>query len=101
LHGEEARGESALIEIRVRRQGTEPDRWQLLIARGRCHASRQSLGEPDSEITFGGADFLRFSAGQVSSTDLFRARRISVDGSLVLAARLPSMFRLDSGADSD
>jgi hypothetical protein len=90
---EQAAGERALIEVRVRhRRRGHPDRRQLVVARGRCTVRRGDLGPPDSTVSFEPADFLRFVAGQRGARELFFARRISVDGSLLLAAELPSMF---------
>jgi putative sterol carrier protein len=86
--------ERALIEIRVRdeRRG-RPDRRQLLIARGRCRVSRHGLGEPDTVVGFDPVSFLRFVAGQASARELFLSGALSVDGSLLVAAELPSFFR--------
>lgn len=87
-------GEATLIEIRVRdRRGDRLERRQLLIARGRCTVTRHDLGEPDSVIVFEPVSFLRFVAGQVGARDLFLSGRISVEGSLLGAAELPSLFR--------
>jgi SCP-2 sterol transfer family len=92
---DQAAGERALIEIRVRhpRRG-RPDRRQLVVGRGRCTVSRGSLGQADSTVSFDPVDFLRFVAGQRAARELFFGRRISVDGSLLLAAELPSLFRI-------
>ena len=95
-----AAGERALIEIRIRAEGGGPgDRWHLLLGRGRLTATRRPLGEPDSTVVFDAVDFLRLIAGQRTSRDLFVARRISIDGSLFLAAELPALFRVERTAD--
>jgi len=94
LDREAVAGEQALIEIRVRdERGGGPDRRQLLIGRGRCRVSRHELGEPDSVVSFDPVSFLRFVAGQAAARDLFMSGRLSVDGSLLVAADLPSFFR--------
>jgi hypothetical protein len=86
--------DGALVEIRVRDdRGRRPLRRQLLLRRGRCLVSRHDLGEPDSLISFEPVAFLRFTAGQERARDLFVGRRMSVDGSLLVAAELPSLFR--------
>jgi hypothetical protein len=87
-------GEATLIEIRVRDTVRgRPDRRQLLIARGRCRVSRHRLGEPDTTVSFDPVSFLRFVAGEVGARELFVSGQISVDGSLLAAAELPSLFR--------
>jgi putative sterol carrier protein len=92
---ESVAGDSALIEIKVRRRrGGRPDRHVLLVSRGRCTVSRKDLGEPDSTVSFEPVAFLRFVAGQERARDLFLGRRISVDGSLLVAAELPSLLRV-------
>ena len=73
--------------------GGDPFRRQLLIGGGRCSVSRHERGEADSVITFDPVAFLRFAAGQQGARDLFVSRRVSVDGSLLAAAELPSFFR--------
>jgi hypothetical protein len=96
---EQAASERALIEIRVRhRRRRRPDRRQLIVGRGRCTVSRHHLGQPDSMVSFEPVAFLRFLAGQRAARELFLGRRISVDGSLLLAAELPSLFRIGSRA---
>jgi hypothetical protein len=96
---ERAAGERALIEIRVRhRRRDRPDRRQLILGRSRCTVSRHDLGTPDSMVSFEPVAFLRFVAGQRAARELFLGRRISVDGSLILAAELPSLFRIPSRA---
>jgi putative sterol carrier protein len=86
--------EQALIEIRIRDEGRgRPDSRQLLIGRGRCRVSRHGLGDPESVVGFDPVSFLRFVAGQAGARELFVSGRLSVDGSLILAAELPSFFR--------
>jgi hypothetical protein len=95
---QKAAGEAALIEIRVRdRRGSRTDRRHLMVGRGRCTVSRHDLGEPDSTVSFEPVAFLRFVAGQRAARELFLGRRISVDGSLLLAAELPSLFGIQAG----
>jgi SCP-2 sterol transfer family len=99
LDRQRAAGEAALIEIRVRdRRRGRCDRRQLIVGRGRCTVSRHDLGEPDSTVSFEPVAFLRFVAGQQAARELFLGRRISVDGSLLLAAELPSLFRIRARA---
>ena len=65
---EQAGGERALIEIRVRdRRRGRPDRRQLIVGRGRCRVSRHDLGQPDTTVSFEPVAFLRFVAGQESA----------------------------------
>jgi hypothetical protein len=94
LDREATAGERTLIEIRVRdARGGDPFRRQLLIGRGRCAVSRHQYGEAESVISFDPVAFLRFAAGQEAARDLFVSGRVSVDGSLIAAAELPSFFR--------
>lgn len=99
LDREAAAGERALVEIWVRgRGGRVPHRRQLLLGRGSCMVSSRSLGEADTVLSFEPVAFLRFVAGQQSARELFVGRRLSVDGSLILAWELPSLFRLPRAA---
>jgi SCP-2 sterol transfer family len=89
-----AAGVSATAEWRI---AVAPDAPPLTrrvrIADGRCTVSREGEGEPDVVYELAGVDFLRLSTGQLDGPQLFVTGRLKVKGDLMLAARMPAMFK--------
>lgn len=73
------------------------DRWQVVLRSGRCHVVRDGDEEPQVVFRIGPLDFVRLVAGQVSGPKLFTFGRLTVRGNLVLATRVPTLFRLPGG----
>ena len=82
-----------LVEWRItgRADGGE-DRWQVAIERGACQVRRDGDGTPAVTFTVGPVDFLRLATGNVEGPELFLYGRLQVDGDLVLATRIPTLF---------
>lgn len=82
-----------LVEWRItgRPDGGE-DRWQIAIERGSCRVERDGDGAPALTFTVGPVDFLRLATGNVDGPQLFLYGRLEVDGDLVLATRIPTLF---------
>ena len=74
------------------REGT--DRWQLIVERGGAHVERDGTRQPSLALELGALDLLRLIAGEKRGPELFLAGRLKIEGDLVLAARLPSLFNL-------
>ena len=66
---------------------------RVRIADGRCTVSRETEGDADVVYELGGVDFLRLTTGQLDGPQLFVTGRLRVIGDLMLAARMPAMFR--------
>jgi predicted lipid carrier protein YhbT len=88
-----ASGIGAVAEWRVAGEGdAQPARWQVRIADGRCVVERDGEAAPNVVYEIGGVDFLRLICGQLDGPQLFVSGRLRVQGDLILAARMPSMF---------
>ena len=85
-------GLEAVAEWRI-----DGERWQVRMAAGRCTVERGGDAAPDVVYEVGGVDFLRLAAGQVDGPQLFVSGRIKVEGDLMLAARMPALFRSAGG----
>ena len=83
----------AVAEWRVRVGDGPPARWQVRMAGGTCRVERDGAAAPDVAYELGGVDFLRLVCGEVDGPQLFVTGRIHVEGDLVLAARMPALFR--------
>jgi predicted lipid carrier protein YhbT len=89
-----AQGVAAVAEWRIAGEGDQPPLTRRVrIADGRCTISRETEGEPDVVYEVGGVDFVRLSSGQLDGPQLFVTGRLRVQGDLMLAARMPSMFK--------
>jgi SCP-2 sterol transfer family len=87
-------GVSAVAEWRIAvEDGVEPTSFRVRIGDGRCSVSREAEGEPDVVYELGGVDFLRLTTGQLDGPQLFVTGRLRISGDLMLAARMPAMFR--------
>jgi putative sterol carrier protein len=67
------------------------------MAAGRCSVEREGAATPDVVYEVAGVDFLRLVSGQVDGPQLFVSGRIRVEGDLMLAARMPALFRPAGG----
>jgi hypothetical protein len=72
------------------------DRFQVVIRDGACTVTSEGSEEPDVTYKLGPVDFLKLVSGVVTGPELFVFGRLSIDGDLVLAARMPSLFSLPS-----
>jgi putative sterol carrier protein len=91
---ESASGIEAILQWRVALKPDEPPTcWRLRIADGRCTMDDDPDAPADVTYDIGAVDFLRLVAGQLDGPQLFLTGRLRIEGDLVLAARMPSLFR--------
>src|SRR5204862_3735374 len=89
-----AAGVEAVAEWRITGPEDQPPaRWQVRIAGGQCTVQRDADAKPDVVYELGGVDFMRLVAGQLDGPQLFVSGRLRIEGDLMLAARMPAMFR--------
>jgi hypothetical protein len=86
-------GLEAVAEWRV-----DGERWQVRMAGAECAVERDGAAAPDVVYEIGGVDFLRLVAGHADGPQLFVSGRLRVEGDLVLAARMPALFRFPNPA---
>ena len=86
----------AVVEWRIRDEDGGHDAWQVALRGGRATVERGSPAEPAAIFEIGGVDFLRLVAGDAEGPFLFMHGRLKVEGDLVLAVRMPQLFRLPS-----
>ena len=87
----------AVVEWRIGgREGGGHDAWQVTIRGGRATVERGTPAQPDVVFEIGPVDFLRLVARVEEGPLMFMHGRLRVDGDLVLAVRLPQLFRLPS-----
>jgi putative sterol carrier protein len=84
----------AVVEFWVagRRDGRSYN-WQLLIERGRCRVTDTLERHPDLTVEIDGVPFLKLVTGKAAGPALFMKGELKLDGDLLLATRLPRLFR--------
>lgn len=84
-----------VVEWRVGdREDGGHDAWHVVLRAGGATVERGAATQPSVVFEIGGIDFLRLVAGDVDGPLLFMHGRLRVDGDLVLALRMPQLFRL-------
>ena len=92
-----AHGVQAVIDYRIRgRRDGGHDRWQAVIADGRCVTTPDGDRPPDVSLAVDPVPFLKLVSGHATGPELFMTGKLSVDGDLSLAAQLPTLFRIPS-----
>jgi putative sterol carrier protein len=84
----------AVLEFWVagRRDGRS-DNWQVVIVDGQCRVTDALEREPDLTIEIDGVPFLRLVTGNANGPAMFLKGDLKLDGDLLLASRLPRLFR--------
>lgn len=70
------------------------DRWQVAVRDGRCTVTRDGEAEPAAVLTAGPVEFTRLVSGAATGPSLFMYGGLQVEGDLLVASRLNSMFRI-------
>ena len=83
-----------VVEWRIGREDGGHDAWHVVLRAGAASVERGAASEPSVVFEIGGVDFLRLVAGDVEGPLLFMHGRLTVEGDLVLALRMPQLFRL-------
>jgi predicted lipid carrier protein YhbT len=84
----------AVIHWRIRSPDGRESRWQLMLTKGRARSSRLLDREPRLTLTLSDERFLELVSGVTDGPGLFMSGDLQVDGDLMLAARLQSLFRI-------
>jgi putative sterol carrier protein len=84
----------AVVEFWVagRRDGRSYN-WQLVIDRGACRVSGALEREPDLTVEIDAVPFLKLVTGNAAGPALFLKGDLKLDGDLLLATKLPRLFR--------
>jgi putative sterol carrier protein len=86
---------AAVVEYRIRgRRDGGADRYQLSIEQGRARARRGGDATPTVALELDPVPFLHLVSGVATGPELFMRGRLQIDGDLMLATQLPSLFRI-------
>jgi putative sterol carrier protein len=94
-HFRPGNGADAVIHwtITGENDGTQ-DRWEAVIGGGKCTASTELRSEPRVSLKLNGVDFLRLVTGNAIGPMLFMSGKLKIEGDLMFAAQIQSMFVL-------
>jgi putative sterol carrier protein len=70
------------------------DAWNLVIRDGRCEVADGPADGPTVTYEINPVDFIRLITDNASGPKLFLFGRLKIRGNLVLAARMPTFFRI-------
>lgn len=96
LRADKARDVRAVVHWRFT-EGTGEggyDRYETVIAEGRCEVNREMTAQPGVTLTLSPVDFLKLCARAASAPGLFLTGKVKVRGDLALAATLVGFFDL-------
>ena len=95
-----AAGVEAVVEWRIPdRPDGGHDTWHMVLRDGRCEVAEGPAESPTVTYEIDPVDFIRLITGNASGPRLFLFGRLKIRGNLVLAARMPTFFRIPGAED--
>jgi putative sterol carrier protein len=84
----------AVVEFWITgRRGGRSENWQVVIEEQTCRATDELERDPDLTIEIDGVPFVKLVTGNAAGPTLFLKGDLKLDGDLMLAAKLPRIFR--------
>jgi len=74
--------------------GAEEDRWEVVVGGGKCTVRTDLASEPRVTLKLDGVNFLRLVTGNAIGPMLFMSGKLKIEGDLMFAAQIQSMFVL-------
>jgi putative sterol carrier protein len=74
------------------------DHYEVVLKDGTCTVSDEPRGEPRVTFTVGPAAFLRLVSGAQPGPVLFMAGKLKIEGDLMFASQVATMFRIPQAA---
>ena len=98
-----ARGQDAVIHFKILdAPGGGEDHYEVVLEDGRCTASDEPSREPRVTFKIGPVDFIRLVSGNAAGPMLFMTGKLKIEGDLMFASTMTSLFRIPkSGATAD
>ena len=93
--GQKAGHTEAVIEWRIRdKPGGGEDRYQVVITGGTCSVEKDGEHAPRVTFAMRPVDFLKLVTGASAGPMMFMTGKLKIDGDLMFAASVQSLFRL-------
>jgi len=92
-------GQAAVIHWRItgRPDGGE-DHWEAVVADGTCSTSSDPSSDPRVTLKMDGVNFLKLVSGNAAGPMMFMTGKLKIDGDLMFAAQIQSMFAIPDGS---
>jgi putative sterol carrier protein len=74
------------------------DHYEVVLEGGACSVSETPSREPAVTLKLKPADFLKLVSGNASGPTMFMTGRLKLEGDVMLASRLTSMFQIPKAA---
>jgi putative sterol carrier protein len=91
--------QSAVIHWKItgRPDGGE-DVWEAVVADGACSTGSEPGSEPRVTLKMDGVNFLKLVSGNAAGPMMFMTGKLKIEGDLMFAAQIQSMFAIPDGA---
>ncbi|HYU60936.1 MAG TPA: SCP2 sterol-binding domain-containing protein [Solirubrobacterales bacterium] len=73
------------------------DHYEVILAEGACVVSDEPSREPRVAFKIGPVDFLRLVSGNAAGPMLFMTGKLKIEGDLMFASTMTSLFRIPRG----
>ena len=102
IDADKAKGISAVLHWKITdRPDGGIDHYEVVLNDGTCIVSEEATGEPRVTFTVGPAAFLRLVSGAQPGPVLFMAGKLRIEGDLMFASQVATMFRIPQSAASE
>jgi len=98
---EKADGTSAVVHFKILdRPDGGYDHYEVVLEGGACTITDQPAKEPRVTLRIGPVDFLKLVSGNANGPMLFMSGKLKIEGDLMFAATMTSLFRIPKAADA-
>jgi putative sterol carrier protein len=95
-----AQGVDAVIHWKVRgRPDGGADHYEVVVRNGRCSTTDEPEHEPRVTLALDGVHFMRLVTGNAGGPALFMTGKLKIQGDLMFATRIQSMFNIPSNLE--
>jgi putative sterol carrier protein len=95
-----AKGNDAVVHFKILdRPGGGEDAYEVVLEDGACTASDSPSREPRVTFKIGPVEFLRLVSGNANGPMLFMSGKLKIEGDLMFASTMTSLFRIPSARD--
>jgi putative sterol carrier protein len=98
---DKAQGTDAVIHFKILdRPDGGYDHYEVVIKDGTCAVTDTPAGEARVTFKIGPVDFLRLVSGNAAGPMLFMAGKLKIEGDLMFAATMTSLFRIPDASSA-
>jgi putative sterol carrier protein len=95
FHGEQAGHTEAVIEFQILdKPGGGHDRYQVIVTGGTCEVVKDGEHAPRVTFKLKPVEFLKLVTGNAAGPTMFMTGKLKIDGDLMFAASVQSLFRI-------